>query len=54
MRVPSDEVRLQVCETIIKFYDEAPPVQLVQRKFYTIFMLTLLIRDQCIKLTFFF
>lgn len=31
MRVPSTEVRLQICDTLIKFYCEAPPPQIVQK-----------------------
>ena len=33
MRIPSDDVRKQICETIIQFYTEAPPIQDVQRHF---------------------
>ena len=32
MRVPSDEIRKQVCDTVITFYCEGPSKQ-VQRKF---------------------
>ena len=41
MRVPSPEVRKQICETLIKFYCELPDKQDVQCKFLLIQKFTL-------------